>query len=351
MRKALAPIFLLSFALGGCARDVVLKPAVIAFNSQAQAAVDDAAAQYDQTIVRLNRQTADFLARNPDCGLFLEILPRRANPEARQTGSYCLSQAEGDALAGRKSTETLPIASRETFAAQFTAIHLLIDYISFLAKYADDPASTSKAEITATATAVGGLGKGLSDLKVATGGKPLKEFAAGGAVEKFGTALGDLAEQFELIAREADDVARLEGRIKSSAVPVNKAIDDLAVNADSWDCAAFERRQIDADAFAQAWGPKLPDLAIETRREVAGQWLAQVQGGLPSYCPGTADGARVGHGEVAAMLLAVKTANIELTDIANHKYTPAQRKAIAEATLARLGATLSRIAAIITLVP
>lgn len=335
-----------TLALGGCARDVVLKPAVIAFNADAHRSVDAARAQYDAVIVRLNQQTADFIARNPECGLALEITPRRLNAAAPQSGPYCLSEAEKNALPGnvRIAKENLPLANQDTFATQFRAISLLLDYTSFLARHADDPRSTAKADIEATATAITGFGKGLSDLDKAFGNKGFKEFEDGGSVETFAGAIGDIAEQLELIVRQANDVAALEGAIRTTGPTINEAITRLAMSSDAWACATIERQQIDANTYAQDWTPKLPGMDIAARREVAGIWINQRQVPTPAFCLAS-PAAPVGHGEVAAMLLAVRAANIELIDIANHKYTPAQRKAIVEATLARLGTLLSRIAA------
>ena len=345
MRYA-AALSIVSLATG-CARDVVLKPAVIAFDSDARASVDAARHQYDDTIVRLNRQVADFIARNPECGLARQITPRDGK------GPYCLSEAEKNALPGnvRIRTEDLPIVSRATFDAQFRALNLLLDYVSFLAAHADDPKLTAKGDIKATADAVQDLGKGVSDLSVAFGGRGFKEFAPGGAVEKFGSALGDLAGQLELIAKQADDVAALEGAIKSSKEPVNGAIDLLAANADDWTCAAFERSQIEANDFALKMTPKLPGIDEAARADIASKWIARVMLDFPAYCPGGGGrGPATSHSQVAEMLLAVKSANAELVDLANHKYTPAQRKAIADATLSRLGRALSRIASLASLV-
>lgn len=341
-----------ALALAGCARDVVLKPAVIGFNADAHRSVDAAEAQYDAVIVRLNRQTADFIARNPECGLALDIVARSKNPTSAQTGPYCLTQAEQDALPGnvRVGKEKLPIASRETFATQFRAIHLLLDYTSFLARYADDPRSTAKADIEATASAVTGFGNGLSELDKAFGGAGLKEFAPGGAVSQFAGAIGDIAEQLELIVDQANDVAALEKAIKTTGPTINEAMTKLAASSDAWNCATIERRQIDANAYALAWSPKLPEMTLEARREVADVWVSQKQVPTPGFCVG-GNAPAAGHGDVAEMLLGVRAANIELIDLANHKYTPAQRKAIAEATLSRLGTLLSRVAAAVPVLP
>ncbi|QMW22667.1 hypothetical protein [Sandaracinobacteroides saxicola] len=342
----------LPLLLAGCARDVVLKPAVITFNTQARTAVAAAERQYDETIIRLNQQTADFLARNPDCGLALDIVPRRLNtPGATPAGAgYCLSEAEKAALTGPVKTERLPLASRETFAAQFRALGLLVDYVSFLAKHADDPSLTAAADIQSTANAVKGLGQGLSSLKTALGGEPIAEFANGGPVEKFATALASIAGQFELIAKQANDVSALERAIKSAQVPIGGAIDTLADSADAWACAALERRQIDANSYALNWSPKLASLDPAARKEVAQGWVNRAQFRLPAFCPGSDSPAAI-RGEVATMLLGVKQAQNELLELANHNYTPAQRKAIIEATLSRLGTLLSRIATLVPVLP
>lgn len=337
-------------ALSGCARDVVLKPAVLGFNADAHRAIAASARQYDDAVNRLNRQTADFLAANPDCGLATEIVPRRRNPAAPQTGGYCLSEAEKDRISAALVTERLPIATRETFAPQFAALDLLVDYIGFLAVHADDPRLTSRQDIADTAAALTSLGSGISALRSSVGGPGLTEFAPGGPVEKFAGAIGALAEQIELIADQADDVKALEARIKTSAPAINAALDNLAVNADAWTCAAIERRQAEATSYAAEWNPRLAGLADADRREVTRRFVALSMLKLPAWCPGAEKPAR-GHGEVAAMLLAVKATHLELIDIANHKYTPAQRKAIIEATLGRLGTLLSRLATVVPLLP
>jgi hypothetical protein len=337
-------------AVAGCARDVVLKPAVIGFNTDAHRAIDASARQYDDAIKRLNLQTADFLAANPECGLATEIVPRRANRTAPQAGGYCLSQAERDAFSGRQVTEKLPIATRETFAPQFAALDLLVDYIGFLAAHADDPRLTTRADIAATAAALTSLGGGISALSGSVGGPAFNEFAPGGAVEKFGGAVGALAEQIEMIAKQANDVKALETRIKASAPAIEAALDELAVSADAWNCAAIERRLAEGPAYASEWNPRLAGLTLAARREVTQRFVALSVLKLPAWCPG-AEKPGPGHGEVAAMLIGVQAAHRELIDIANHDYTPAQRKAIIEATLGRLGTLLSRIAAVVPLLP
>ncbi len=343
-----------ALALSGCARDVVLKPAVIGFNAEAHRAIDASARHYDDAIRRLNRQTADFLAANPDCGLATEIVPRRRNPTAPQAGGYCLSEAEKERISARLVTEPLPIATRETFAPQFAALDLLVDYIAFLAVHADDPRLTSRQDIADTAAALTSLGGGISALSSSVGGPALSEFAPGGPVAKFATAIGALAEQIELIADQANDVKALESRIKASAPAINAALDDLAASADAWTCAAIERRQAEATSYAAEWNPRLAGLAADARRDVTQRFVTLAALKLPAWCPGAAQPGGVpakGHGEVAAMLLAVKATHLELIDIANHKYTPAQRKAIIEATLGRLGTLLSRLATVVPLLP
>jgi len=355
MRTKVSSLCLFALAaasLGGCARDVVIKPAVISFNGNARATVDEARKQYDATLTRLNGQTADFIARHPDCGLVEQIVPRRGNvpPDKIRPGDpYCIDPNDPLIPETQKlARERLFVSDRSTFAVQFTALNLLIDYVTFLAKYADEPTLTSKSEIESTATAIKSFGQGISDLKAATGGSALKEFAEGGAVDQFSGAIGGLADQFEQIADQASDVSKLEGKIKESEPKISAALDMLVRSADLWQCAETERALIAAGDYANEWTPRLPMLDLTARKEIAARWIELRKSGMPDYCPGRSGGT-TGHSSVGQMLVAIRTANGELVDIANHKYTPAQRKAIIEATLQRLGGVLTRAASLITL--
>jgi hypothetical protein len=372
--------------LTGCARDVVLKPTVISFNNDARAAVDAARKQYTDTIVRLNDQTAIFLAEHPECGLKLEITPRpeparqaKAEKTARTPISekplpLCLTRAEReekDKRDEKMQTAKLRIASEQTFVAQFDALQLLLDYVTFLGTYADDPKLTLQADIQTTAEAARGLEKGVNDVISAQNGKPIAVFSEGGIGSSFAGALKTLAGQFENIAKQASDIKKLRDAINASEQLVNPAIDQLADNADLWRCAEIQRLAVDANKYAETWDPKFTSLDLETRQTVARKWISLAVD-VPAYCPGvkieqTANGPAkadgnaasknpyaqekpVNRSNVARMLVAVKAANTKLIAIAHGRYTAAQRKAMVDETLRRLGTILSGLAPFITLI-
>jgi hypothetical protein len=377
--------------LGGCAEDVVLKPAVITFNSNAHAAVDAARQQYAATIVRLNNQTADFLAVHPECGLKTAIYPAAWNADAMKfspTGKlvrsgkpiktqiavapdpppYCLTPEQIQAASNVQNLrkQKLLLVSEQTFAPQYEALQLLLDYVTFLAKYSDDPKLTSQTEIKSTADSVKNLGDGINGIVAAAGGNPIPGFGDAGLVSELGQAVSALAGPLETIVDNASDVSKLKQAIKDSEEPVNRAIDRLATNADQWRCAEIEQLAGSADDYATLWNSKFSGLDYETRQSVARHWINMTVN-RPAYCPhlgpnpvasapASADGSplenrfadkkntSVNRSDVAMMLLAVKQANSELIQLAHGNHTDAQRKAIIEVTLSRLGDVLVRLA-------
>ena len=362
--------FVGTFLLAGCARDVVVKPIAAEFVNQAGPAIKAVSDGFDAAIADNNAATAGWLAANPDCGLSDQIalrtpaaaqflvppvaVPNRGRGRGDTLGRQaCLTPAELDQIAtamraaGKSTVEIdrvtgvqpLGVLGRDDFRMQLALVSVIQDYVLTIAQNIDEPSLTAKDEILASAASIKAFGGGLQAFRAGLKGKPAAPgaFADGGAVDRIGGALGELANAIEIIARQGRDVRAIRAAV---AGPTGRDIDaklkSLAIESDDWACVGALARLASLNRYKDLNGPRFARIPFEERQDIATQFVNQLAILPPQLCS-TGNAAPL-MSSTRQLLEGLKVAHGELRRVAvERKLTPDERRREIRATLARLG--------------
>ena len=390
MRSGIVAASAVFVMLSGCARDVVLKPAVVDFVDKAKTATATAAQVYAKIDTDREMAVAITLAANRQCGLVTMYAHRRpadndllSTPAAKVAAErykakhslrdfsvphkdlICLTPDEVEiieAVDGNYKLERVDIRAAASlpvtdFKPQLDTINALIDYIAALAKSAGQPNLVIKDDITNVVTqlntvvtdgtsAANGLG-----LLAAAGQTNVTDVQ--GQITKYSGAVGNLANDIETYVKQGHDVRSIRDKLLHDDT-FDKHAGEAAYDADCWFVydLALQRdnfvRTVDADSdYTQQ--------PFATRLDLAQKFLVNAkvidQKAQCSTSPASAGTTAAkldlppAPGEMIRQLIASRH---ELLDIATNDQglTSDQRRDEVKATLSRLASTLAHIAAI-----
>lgn len=370
--RRLGPLLAISLASSGCASDVVLKPAVNDFVNSSRTAVSVISKSYEDLIIETNKSTAMFLAANPDCGFSTSIFARdrriddllrswrarsAANRLARMSGTraplmpaetYCVTPFEARVLGeayphAKTSSVPLQIMDAAEFKPQLDTVQALTDYVAVLARLADAPKLEAKDEILGVASKLRGILTDIAPLagKLGANADTIQGIAADkGVIQSYASAVADLADTIELIAKQEQDVRGLRAKLLDPDNHVGDLMAKIGKEADRWNGQHRLARQSMVLSAAEGITPELPKLSFQERTNVFSSFIQEVSTALPS---------RAASSPYGAMMVALADAHRDLQRIARQEYTPKERRAIAGATLERLTSLLKGIAGVATL--
>ena len=361
--------------LSGCASDVVLKPAVNQFVTDSRAATTSVTQGYADLIEDTNTATAMMLAAHPECGFHTSILVR--TPEmnrklrsragraaaarlAREQGTkprlalntYCLSDFETGVLSAAyandplRSTHLLVLGPSE-FKPQLKTVQVLVDYVAQLAELADAPkleaadringAAKDLRSVISDAVQIAGDFKALSPDK-ASAATALA--ADSGPIQTYATAVGNLANSLEGIAAQERDVKAIRTKLLDPKNQIREQILAIRAEADKWYAVHRAVRQSIVENSVAGAASELPRMTFDQRTQIFQKFLHDYSAEHAS---------RSGSSPYGAMMVAIAEAHDDLQRIARGNYKPAEKRAMAAATLQRLGGVLKGIAGVAAL--
>jgi hypothetical protein len=363
----------LALALCACAADVVLKPAVNEFVGNSRTATDAITKSYQDFIDDTNKATAMMLAAHPECGFRQKILVRtpeidrqlrspsarsRAIAVARQRGiavprmparGYCVTNFEVAVLQAAFPNSPyvstrLQVLDASDFKPQLDTVHILTAYVAVLAELADAPKLTARADIEALA---GGLRSAASeasglagDLSLLSHDRAVKFQGAlkdGGPVAGYASAVAQLAGTLEEISKQDQDVRALRAKLLDPKNQIREQIIAIGQEADRWNAQHRLVRQAMVMSSQEGLEPQLPYMPFDDRVEAFSTYLRNHLEARPSLT------AKSPYG---AMMMELAKAHDDLQRIAREDYSPKEKRAMAAATLKRLGDVLKGIAGI-----
>lgn len=399
MRIGIVAASVTLLALSGCARDVVLKPAVLDFVDKAKTATAAASQVYAKIGVDRETAVAITLADNPQCGLVTNYALRRpaddailSTPAAQAAanqykaksnlpgltiphkGLICLSPDEviiireidptyvlqREDVHASAGVASIPVID---FKPQIDTINSMIDYIALLAKSAGQPNLVVKDDIASVVTKLNTVTTDSTSAAVSLGvlGAANQTSIADvqNQITKYSGAVNGLANDIENYVKQEQDVRAIRSQLLSKDDNFDKHANEAGYDADCWLVfdLALQRDNLIKSVGA---GSDYAQLAFATRFDIAQKFLNDAKiidqkaqcftlpASTASLAPKNTDKPDP-IGSAGDMIRELVKSHDALVHIANDHLTPKQRHDEIIATLEQLGSTLVHIAAIAAL--
>jgi hypothetical protein len=275
---------------------------------------------------------------------------RRGIPTPRVPApTYCITafeQAVLDQAFPNETTRSTPlrVLDASDFKLQLDTVNVLTEYVGVLAELADDPKLEAKdriegvaSDLSSIVTEASGVARELGVIGQSRADKFAAWAADAGPIQEYATALGALAGALENISAQHKDVRALRAKLLDPNNRIREQILAIGREADDWNRHHQLIRQSMVMSSAHGMTPELPKMSFQERMEAFSTFLRDYSVVRPS---------RPSKSAYGAMMVALADAHDDLQRIARGKYTREEKRAMAAASLKRLGTVLRGIAGV-----